>query len=87
MPKYQIVFTKSAAREIGSLDAPVVRRIWDRIETLALDPRPPGSKKLKGVIQPLWRIRVGDYRVIYEIHDRTITVEIIRIGHRREVYE
>ena len=54
---------------------------------LANDPRPPGSKKLKGVIPALWRIRVRDYRVIYAIQDQTVTVEIIRIGHRREVYE
>lgn len=87
MPRFHVVFTKSAAREIGALDPPIVQRLWHRIEMLANDPRPPGSKKLKGVIPALWRIRVGDYRVIYAIQDQTVTVEIIRIGHRREVYE
>jgi mRNA interferase RelE/StbE len=57
-----------------------------RIETLATIPRPPGCKKLKGGDKE-WRIRVGDYRIVYEIDDTGRTVDVTRIAHRREVYE
>jgi mRNA interferase RelE/StbE len=56
-----------------------------RIDALALDPRPPASKKLPGG-EDLYRIRVGDYRVIYQVQARIVVVTVIRIGHRRDIY-
>ena len=63
----------------------MVERILQKIRPLAQAPRPPGSKKMQGGSR-LWRIRVGDYRVVYEIFDDTTTVEIGYIRHRREIY-
>lgn len=59
-------------------------RILARLAELELNPRPSDMKKLKG--RSAWRIRVGDYRVIYEIHDRQLQVIVVRVGHRREIY-
>ena len=64
----------------------MVARIVPRLEALAETPRPPGCKKLKGGDKE-WRIRVGDYRAVYEIDDAAKTVDVTRIAHRREVYE
>jgi mRNA interferase RelE/StbE len=61
-------------------------RIAGRIEKLAANPRPGGCKKLKGGVNE-WRIRIGDYRVIYTIEDTTKTVDVTRIAHRKEVYQ
>ena len=62
-----------------------MRRIADAMTRLADQPRPPGCKKLTGI--DAWRIRVGDFRVVYEIHDDRLLVLVVRIGHRREVYD
>jgi mRNA interferase RelE/StbE len=84
--KYEIVFTRSALKEIlalPSIDAPV---ILEAIEQLGLDPRPVGVVKLKGHLNNYWRIRVGRYRVVYAIEDRVRILEIISIGHRKDIY-
>jgi mRNA interferase RelE/StbE len=62
----------------------VVARIQARLRAIESNPRPPDVKKLKG--RPAWRVSVGDYRVIYEIHDRELLVMIVTIGHRGDVY-
>jgi len=67
------------------LETPIQKRIVRSIESLADDPRPGGVKKLAGA-DDLWRLRVGDYRVIYEIRDRALVVLIIAVGHRGDVY-
>lgn len=85
MPDYAITFAKSARKELENLSPPVVGRIVPKIVALAKLPRPPGCQKLKGN-NALWRIRVGDYRVLYEIDDRSGVVDISSVGHRREVY-
>jgi len=82
---YRIEFTTCAAKDLKALERPVLKRIAARIDALANDPRPP-SAKLLAANERLYRIRVGDYRVIYEIEDRTVLVLIIRVGHRREIY-
>ena len=81
---YTIKFTPAAEREFDRLDRSVRKRIAPAIQGLSIDPRPPGVKKLAG--QDLWRIRVGDYRIVYQIHDRQILVLIVAIGHRGDVY-
>jgi len=73
-------------KELHGLPSTVVGRIVPRLEHLAASPRPPGCKKLKGGDRE-WRIRVGDYRIVYEIDDSAKTVDVTRIAHRREVYE
>lgn len=86
MSKYSVTFARSARKELESLPAAVVRRIFPKIESLATNPRPSGCKKLKGSTD-LWRIRVGEYRVIYSIFDTVVRVEIIAVRHRSDAYE
>lgn len=86
MSSYQVALTTSAEKELLALPAKVVARMTPRIEHLAVAPRPPGCKILKGGDNE-WRIRVGDYRIVYEIDDTAKTVDVTRISHRREVYD
>lgn len=72
-------------RELGSLPQPIRNRVNGRIRALGDDPRPPGCQRLAG-FGDLYRVRVGDYRIIYQILDDVLVVVIVRIGHRREVY-
>ena len=82
--RYRVILPKSVQKELDRLPGDVVRRILARLAELETNPRPTNVKKLKG--RNAWRIRVGDYRVIYEIHDRQLQILVITIGHRREVY-
>jgi mRNA interferase RelE/StbE len=83
--EYAITFARPARKELESLDRPLVNRIFPVIESLAQSPRPAKCKKLSGV-QNRWRIRIGDYRVVYEIFDDDKTVDIVAVRHRREAY-
>jgi mRNA interferase RelE/StbE len=82
---YLVVFTPSAERSVAKLDVGVARRIKPKILTLADHPRPSGCLKLAGS-RDLYRIRVGDYRIIYTIDDARQLIEITLVAHRREVY-
>ncbi|MDO4791878.1 MAG: type II toxin-antitoxin system RelE/ParE family toxin [Buchananella hordeovulneris] len=82
---YRIDLTAAAARQIKKLPRPARDRVLDAIEDLAEDPRPHGARKLVGE-QHAWRVRVGDYRVIYDVLDAELTVTVVRTAHRREVY-
>jgi len=82
---YRIEFKPSAAKEFSQLPKNIQKRIAAKVNTLADNPRPRGVEKLEGR-ENRYRIRVGDYRVIYEIHDEVLLVLVVRIGHRREVY-
>jgi mRNA interferase RelE/StbE len=81
---YSIRLKRSAAKELEALPTTALRAITKRIARLADDPRPPGCEKLSG--SELYRVRQGDYRIVYEIRDQELVVHIIRIGHRRDVY-
>jgi mRNA interferase RelE/StbE len=81
---YGVEILRSAQRQLAKVDRKDQSRIISAIRALADEPRPSGSKKLSG--RPAWRIRVGDYRVIYEIRDNQLLVLVVAIGHRREVY-
>ena len=83
MASYSIEIKRSAARELAELPKQDRLRVIARIENLAHDPRPSGSEKLSG--QERYRVRQGDYRILYEIHDHVLVVMVVRIGHRREV--
>ena len=82
---YRIVFTLRAAKQLAEVAPPLQKRIAARIDALAKEPRPRNAKKLTDS-DGLYRIRVGDYRVTYQVADDIVLVTIIRIGHRREVY-
>jgi len=84
--KYSLEIKHSAQRELDSLDDSVFKRIDRKILALADNPRPPGCNKLRGY-KDQWRIRVGDWRVVYLIDDEAKLVTITRVAHRREVYE
>jgi mRNA interferase RelE/StbE len=86
MADYSITFARSARKELESLGAPLIERIFPRIGALAREPRPKGCRKLRGE-KNLWRIRVGDYRVIYAIYDDKRVVDVIVVRHRRAAYE
>ena len=82
---YQIEFERAAGRALKRLDESARRRILAAIAALAEDPRPAGAEMLSGS-EGLFRIRVGDYRVIYAIEDDCLIVLVLHVGHRREVY-
>ena len=86
MAKYLLEIKQSAQKELDALDDSVFRRVDRRILTLADNPRPAGCKKLKG-FKDHWRVRAGDWRVVYIIDDAVEVVSVTRIAHRREVYE
>lgn len=83
---YSVNFTAAAARQVKKLPRPARDRVLDAIDGLADSPRPHGAKKLVGE-QTAWRIRIGDYRVIYDVFDAELTVSVVRATHRREVYD
>ena len=85
MREYTVVFARSARKELQALDRTVAARILKRIEALTREPRPSGCKKLEG-IDNLWRIRIGDWRVVYSVDDSRLLVEVSVIRHRREAY-
>jgi len=82
--KYKITIKKSAAKELQDIPKKDLRKIVKRIQSLALNPRPTGSQKLSARQQ--YRIRQGDYRIVYSIDDKELLVDIVKIGHRREIY-
>ena len=82
---YDIEITRSARRSLLALPRDVQRRISTAIDGLAADPRPPGCRKLAGS-ESMYRRRVGDYRIVYEIRDDRLLIMVIKVGHRREVY-
>lgn len=86
MAQYEIQFKTSAAKEFRKLPIEIKIRLQKAINALQIEPRPPGMKKLAGE-DDLHRIRVGDYRVIYKIDDAVLLITVMRIRHRREVYQ
>lgn len=84
MARYELRFKTSVAKDLRGLPNSDLHRILERIESLCDDPRPLGSEKLSA--QERYRIRQGNYRILYEIRDREVVVEVVKIGHRREVY-
>jgi mRNA interferase RelE/StbE len=85
MNGFSVRYTRSAEKDLQRLPASVVERVQAAILDLAADPRPRGSKKLKGY-DDTWRIRVGDYRVLYEIHEELVVVLIVQVSHRKDAY-
>jgi len=86
MPVYEVRLSKAARKQLASLPTSVHYKIIEDLSGLSLLPRPPGSKKLKGY-KNAYRVRVGDYRIIYEIEDKVLRILVIAIGHRKNIYE
>lgn len=85
MARYTLQILPAAERALAGLDKPLRARIGARIDALATNPRSSGIKKLHDQ-DNAWRLRVGEYRVIYEIHDRRLVVVVVKVGHRRDVH-
>lgn len=84
MAGYKIFFKKSVEKDFGSIPKKDVRRILNRIRTLKKDPRPQGCEKLTG--QERYRLRQGRYRIVYSIHDDELSVRIVKVSHRKDIY-
>jgi mRNA interferase RelE/StbE len=82
---YHVTFKSSADKSLDKLPKPVQKRVITKVAALAQDPRPPGCTKLSGA-ENLWRVRVGDWRIVYVIDDAAMIVDVRIIAHRREVY-
>jgi mRNA interferase RelE/StbE len=85
MASYSIAWKRSAAQELKKLPREVVGRIVKAVEQLSTEPYPSGVRKLLGA-EHSYRIRVGDYRIIYSVMASALVIEIIRVGHRRDIY-
>lgn len=84
MASYNVLIKRSAAKEIEALPAKDRQRVVTKIQALANNARPPGSEKLSG--NDKYRVRQGDYRILYEIVDRDLIVTVVKVGNRRDVY-
>ena len=85
MECYNIEWRPSTKKDLKRISKAEVHRIIQSVESLSDQPRPPGSRKLSGS-DSTYRIRIGNYRVIYEIHDEVILIEVVKVGHRKDVY-
>ncbi len=83
---YEVRLAPAAVRQLRKLDPPGRRRVQAAIDLLAEDPRPPGARQLVGGAGE-WRVRTGDFRIIYDIRDGDLLVLVVKVGHRRDVYE
>jgi mRNA interferase RelE/StbE len=84
--KYAVQVDQAALRQLRKLDPQARHRVAAAIELLSDNPRPPGAKKLLGG-EGEWRVRTGDYRIIYEIHDNVLIVLVVAVGNRRDIYK
>ncbi|MCC7351123.1 MAG: type II toxin-antitoxin system RelE/ParE family toxin [Phycisphaerales bacterium] len=83
--RYSVQFKPSVRKALLKMERPIQRRLIEAADDLGDDPRPHGVEKMAGD-DNLWRVRVGDWRIIYEIHDRQLIVLVLKVRHRREVY-
>lgn len=85
MNRYTVTFARSARKELTSLPSATAARIFARIRLLADEPHPRGCRKIRGA-EDAWRLRVGDYRVVYRVDETLRNVDVVAVGHRRDVY-
>jgi mRNA interferase RelE/StbE len=83
---YHIEVSPTAARQLKKIDGRVLSQIAAKIDSLALEPRPHGCEKLSGY-DDLYRVRVGDYRIVYGVEDRLVLIVVLKVGNRAEVYQ
>jgi mRNA interferase RelE/StbE len=84
MAEYKIYFKESVEKDFRTIPKKDLRKTLLRIEALTKDPRPPGHEKLTG--QERYRVRQGQYRIIYSVHDKELAVWVVKVGHRKDVY-
>ena len=84
MAAYKVFFKKSVEKDFTAIPKKNLKKIFERIEALAEDPRPPGCEKLTG--QQRYRLRQGRYRILYSIQDDELTVWVVKVGHRKDIY-
>lgn len=84
--KYKIIIKRTAQKEIKNLPKSVINRVIIKIQALANNPRPPGSKKIVST-SDTWRVRVGSYRIIYDVFDDVLIIEVIAVRHRKDAYK
>ena len=84
MAEYRVYFRESVEKDFSVIPKKDLRKILNRIEALAKDPRPPGHDKLTG--QERYRLRQGWYRIVYSIQDKELTVWVVKVGHRKDIY-
>ncbi|NEQ99004.1 MAG: type II toxin-antitoxin system RelE/ParE family toxin [Cyanothece sp. SIO2G6] len=87
MPQYQVKIDRRVKKDLKGVSSDDVEKIKQSIISLAQNPRPDGCKKLKGKSKGYFRVRVGDYRIIYTVDDGVLLVVVIAVGHRKEVYK
>jgi mRNA interferase RelE/StbE len=85
MGEYRVLVRRSVVKDLARVPKRDLRRILERINLLARDPRPPGHEKLAG--QARYRIRQGDYRIVYSVQDSDLSVWVVKVGHRRDIYD
>jgi mRNA interferase RelE/StbE len=84
MAGYKVYFKESVEKDFGAIPKKDLQRIMRRIEALAKDPRPTGHEKLTG--QERYRVRQGRYRIVYSIQDELLTIWVVKVGHRKDIY-
>ena len=84
MAAFKIFFKKSVEKDFKGIPKKDLVKILERIEALAKDPRPPGCEKLSG--QQKYRLRQGRYRILYSVHDEELTIWVVKVGHRKDIY-
>ena len=84
MAEFEIFFREYVYKDFRTISKKDLQKILSKIQNLSLEPRPPGSEKLTG--QELFRIRQGNYRILYSIQDNQLTIWVINVGHRKEIY-
>lgn len=82
--RWTVEYHRDIEKEIRQLPKPFIKRILEKIESLADNPRPPGCEKISG--HELWKVRIGVYRILYTINEEQHTIRTYRIGHRRDIY-
>jgi mRNA interferase RelE/StbE len=86
MPVYEVLLSKAARKQLALLPTFIHNKIIEDISSLTSSPRPAGCKKLKGY-KGSYRIRIGDYRIIYEVEDNALRILVIAVGHRKDIYK
>lgn len=85
MASYKLLWKRSAEKELRKLPREAIARLVSLVESLAENPFPPGVRKLAGM-EHTYRVRAGDYWLVYSVEERRLVIEVIRVGHRKEVY-
>ena len=87
MKKYGVTISKAAGRELRQFPKNIIEKIYTKMQSLSDNPRPPGCTKLEGYSESLWRVRTGDYRIVYSVDDVVCIVEIRHVGNRKNIYQ